>query len=189
MTDHPITFGYPNVFSAHDRGLLIEDIWPTLYIGANRVDAMRERIATSDWAKLAYDQWKVEAETVLKTRPSFVGTQLGGRSAMHTNEGHHLVFDPNSASRLWDPFDSAYVEPRASGREAWGTLQHERVCRLMSSLGFLWRLTGDRRYADWVSAGLTQIRDRYDAQIARAGQDGFWFEHSPFYGCFMPLQR
>ena len=90
---------------------------------------------------------------------------------MHTNEGHHLVFDPNSASRLWDPFDSAYVEPRASGREAWGTLQHERVCRLMSSLGFLWRLTGDRRYADWVSAGLTQIRDRYDAQIARGEQE------------------
>ena len=157
------TFGQPNVFDPMGTCLAIEDVWPGLHIGATRVEEMRRKVAQLDWAHAALQRWIHEAETILPESPRFVAEDSGGRSAMHTNEGHHLCFDPRQPDPMWDPQAKEFVAPREATRRAWVVLCHERIRQLMVSLGFLWHLTGDERYAAWVWEGFRQSVRLYRA--------------------------
>jgi len=154
-------FGWPNVFSPSEAGLAIEDVWPSLYIGADRVEEMARKVRTLEWAKQALTRWQSEAESVLREPPAFMQGKPGGRCSMHTNDGTHLVFNPADPSKFYDPRKKQFVEPNEAMRAASVTLSHERVRRLMSSLAFLWRLTGDERYSQWVWDGLRRSVELY----------------------------
>jgi len=162
-------YGLPCVFDPTDRGLLIEDVWPSLYIGADRVAEMARKVETLSWAQRALERMAAEAETVLVTPPQFVSHLDGeacnaaSRSRMQSDAGHHLTFDSSSASPMWDPYLHVDVEPHNGAKRAWVTLQHERTRRLMSSLGFLYRLTGDERCSRWAWDGLRALGDFYEA--------------------------
>jgi hypothetical protein len=43
------TFGQPNVFDSLEAGLAIDDFWPSLYIGADRVAEMQRRQQFALW--------------------------------------------------------------------------------------------------------------------------------------------
>lgn len=59
------TFGQPNVFDPMGTCLAIEDVWPGLHIGTNRVEEMRRKVTQFDWGQTALQRWIREAETVL----------------------------------------------------------------------------------------------------------------------------
>ncbi len=166
------SFGYPCVFNPMETGLAIEDVWPSLYIGADRVDEMKRKIEELDWAKQAFERMTAEAETILKETPDFVtelfGQPIGsaGRSRMHSDAGHYLSFDPQRRCRnllpMWNPNTREFVQPHEGAPEAWTVLQHERTRRLISSMGFLWKLSGDARYSNWAWDGLRALATCYE---------------------------
>ena len=154
VTPRPV-YGWPNVFSPESTGMAIEDVWPSLYIGADRVDEMARKAESLPWARDAVERWKAEAERVLTQEPCFVEGEQSARSGMIlSDQGQHLIFDPTQCDRMYDPLVCRYVVPEEEQRTAWVLLCHERVRRLMTSLAFLYRLTGDARYREWVWRGL-----------------------------------
>jgi len=153
--DFPQPRGWPNVFSPEGHGLAIEDVWPSLYIGADRVSEIAGKARRLPWAAAVLERWKIEAETVLEEEPAFVPGPTGGRTDMYAEgDGQHYLFDPSQNQRMWDPLHRRYVKPTERNLAAWRVLCHERIRRLMTSLGFLYRLTGDDRYSRWVWKGL-----------------------------------
>lgn len=152
------SFGWPNVFSPEGCGPAIEDVWPSLFIGADRAGEMRRKVENLAWARAAVGLWRAEAEAVLGEEPRFVGGAHGGRSGMYLSDrGHHLIFDPTQCERMFDPVSGAWVAADDNILATWRTLQHERIRRLMTSLGFLYALTGDARYSEWVWRGLRAL--------------------------------
>ncbi|MHC4202002.1 MAG: hypothetical protein ACYSU0_18590, partial [Planctomycetota bacterium] len=95
-------FGFPTVFNAMETGLAIEDIWPSIYIGADSVDEMKRKTKDLPWARAALDRWRAEAETVLDTKPEFLWEKSSGRSAMFNDDGHYWMFDPSTREKMWD---------------------------------------------------------------------------------------
>ncbi|MBE7462772.1 MAG: heparinase II/III family protein [Planctomycetes bacterium] len=153
-------FGWPNILCPDACGPLVEDVWPSMYAGVERVSEMRRKIESLPWAARALERWRAEAEAVLEEEPRFTRQSTGGRVGMIVQgDGTHLLFDPRDPECAVDPRTGERRAMNALEREGWGILQHERVRRLMSSLGFLWRLTGDERYARWVWAGMRQAVD------------------------------
>jgi len=149
------SFGWPSVFAVEGWGPAIEDVWPSLYIGADRVDEMARKIRQLPWASAVLELWREEAEIVLGEKPDFDQGEVGGRCGMHIfDQGDHLVFDPRQCQRFYNPHTKEFTEPDEKGCRAWVVLCHERIRRLMTSLGFLYRLTGDKRYSRWVWDGL-----------------------------------
>ena len=167
LLKHQPTFGQPSVFNAMETGLAIEDLWPSLFIGAERIEEMKRKINSLPWAKAAYYRWLEEAESVLHEQPVFSRLQNGGRptghgrSRMFTDAGHYLMFDPDGpGDRLWDPVLKEYMP---SPIAPWQQLQHERLRRLITSFGILWQLSGDKRYATWAWAGLRDLANLYQS--------------------------
>lgn len=176
------TFGWPNVLCPEDRGLAIEDVWPSLYIGHEGAREAARKVQTLDWAKATLQRWRAEAELVLQEEPSYViGADAGsaGRCRMivsdqgpHldvaarrllkgarcrmivSDQGPHLLFQAEDPQRLYNPATGAWIVMDERMHGGWGVLQHERVRRLMSSLALLHHLTGDERYSRWVWRGL-----------------------------------
>jgi len=152
------SYGWPNVFSPEGCGLVIEDVWPSLYIGAARVPEIARKAEKLPWARAAVETWKAEAELVLREEPHFVAGESGGRCGLYLSDrGHHLIFDPEQCKRMYNPATKEYIEPDEKNLKAWVILSHERIRRLMSSLAFLYRLTGDARYSLWVWTGLRRL--------------------------------
>ncbi len=146
-------FGWPNTFDPYDKGLAIEDVWPSLYIGAARVPELARKAGALPWAKAAVDQWKREADSVLAESPAFVPGRTSGRGYFDENF-QHLRFDPFQSETVASPY-AAKVRPHDEETLAsWRLYSHERLRRLMSSLAFLHHLTGDERYSQWVWQGL-----------------------------------
>jgi len=166
------TFGQPNVFAPMRAGLVIEDIWPSLYIGADRVDPMRRKTQQLGWARDALARWRAEAETVLDETPEFARTSDGGRTGnagrtrMFSDSGHHLLFNPSRSSPMWDCQLKQFVQPHSGAEAGWMVLQHERVRRLIASLAFLWKLCGDERFARWAWQGLRDLAGLYEETAA-----------------------
>lgn len=179
---HPPSFGWPNVFSFEGQGLTIEDVWPSLYTGQERADEIERKIGCLPWAKEAIEVWKLEAETVLGEAPHFVPGTSGARNSMHLDgHGQHLLFDHTQCDRMWDPVACAYIRPDEALQNAWVTLCHERIRRLMISLAFLYRLTGDGRYSRWVWKGLQRtVTQLYEHPPVPA--DGDVPKGTVFYG-------
>ncbi|MBS3764387.1 MAG: heparinase II/III family protein, partial [Planctomycetes bacterium] len=168
VSDQPLdsssrpTFGWPNVFSPEDSGMVIEDVWPSLYIGADRAGEIARKAENLDWARRAVEVWKEEAEGILKEDPVFIEGKPGGRCGMYrTGKGQHVIFDPHSDAPPWDPRLCRRAEWTDLRRAARVTLCHERTRRLMTSLGFLHSLTGDERYSRWVWRGLGNLVELY----------------------------
>ncbi len=164
----PRSFGFPCVFNPMEAGMAIEAIWPSLYIGTDRVDEIKRKTSSLPWAKEVLEQMQREAEEVLAETPQFVtelaGEPIGsaGRCRMFTDDGHYTQFDPQCHDPLWNPNLHRFEPPHSNSPEGWTILQHERLRRLMSSLGFLWRLTGNERFAVWAADGLRNLAACYE---------------------------
>jgi len=163
LLDFPQPYGWPNVFSPEGRGMAIEYVWPSLYIGADRSGEIARKAQRLRWAAAAVERWRIEAEGVLAEEPVFVRGPTEGQSRMFADaDGQHYVFDPSQDRRMWDPLYRRYVKPTERNLAARRLLCHDRTRRLMTSLGFLYALTGDERYSRWVWQGLANtVRQLY----------------------------
>ena len=63
------SFQWPYTLSPYDSGMVIEDVWPTIFFGAERLKEIRRKIDTLQWAADSFSQMQEEAEIVLKKPP------------------------------------------------------------------------------------------------------------------------
>lgn len=150
----PGSLGWPYTLSPHDSGFAIHDCWPAMFFGIERVDEMRRKVESLAWARRALDTMLREAEQVLTAEPIQPIDRAGSRHDFFSRtSGESLVYDSASPHRFLDPRTGRY-ETLPEQHRAWVLLTHERTHRLMRSLGFLYALTGDERYAEWVAEGM-----------------------------------
>ncbi|MFW6161353.1 MAG: hypothetical protein ACODAJ_01210, partial [Planctomycetota bacterium] len=171
----PVPFR-PCILSPHDAGWLIEDVWPTLYFGAERLPEIRRKAGGLDWARQALTLMRDEAELALARPPQLPVEPCGWRHDFFSRRtAAHLVHEPDRPGPFLDP-TTGEREQDGAQRRAWALLTHERTYRMMRSLAVLWRLTGDDRYAAWVADGLRQAA-AYFAH-AEFRRDGFLYYHA-----------
>ena len=145
---------HPNVLSPATTGLLLEDVWPTIFFGEETVAEISRKTKTLPWAQEALAQMRQEAETVIAQPPQLPIENAGWRHDFYSRAtAEHLQYDPASPGRFRDPLTGQFEQDPAQHR-AWVLLTHERTYRLMRGVGVLYRLTGDERYARWVAAGM-----------------------------------
>jgi hypothetical protein len=155
-TIYPGSSGWPYTLSPHDSGMLIEDVWPTLFFGRESIAEIKRKTNSLPWAASALKQMKEEAEAVMVRAPGLPIERVGWRHDFYSHvTAEHLLYDPESPHRYFDPLDGTFHNSPEQ-RAAWVLLTHERIFRIMRSLGFLYRLTGDKRYSDWVADGMMQ---------------------------------
>ena len=134
--------------------MAIEDAWPTLFFGDERMGEIRRKAENLPWAARAVEGMLREAESVLADGPLLPEERIGWRHEFYSHTtAEHLLYDPGSPDRFLDPLDGTTHDSQAQHR-AWVLLTHERTLRMMRSLGVLYGLTGDERYAGWVADGL-----------------------------------
>ncbi len=173
--------GWPYTLSPHDSGMVLEDCWPTIYFGAERVPEMRRKISSLPWARAAFEQMKREAEQVLAAEPVQPIEPVGWRHDFYSRRsGEHLVYDPASPDRFLDPWTGGFEDLPAQHR-AWVLFTHERTHRLMRSLGFLYALTGDERYAAWVAEGLRRAVEMFRHRELRSEERTGALYFQPLY--------
>lgn len=173
--------GWPYTLSPHDTGLILEDCWPSIYFGVERLAEIRRKIDKLPWARAAFEQMKREAEAVLRTEPAQPVEQVGWRHDFYSRRsGEHLLYDPANPNRFLDPWTGAFEELPEQHR-AWVLLTHERTHRLMRGLAFLYGLTGDERYAGWVAEGLRRAVEmfRHTELRNKEATDALYFQ--PLY--------
>jgi hypothetical protein len=174
-------FQWPYTLSPYDSGMIIEDTWPTIFFGAERLDEIRRKTDTLPWASDALAQMQQEAETVLKTPPQLPEERIGWRHDFYSHTtAEHLVYDLKSPHRFLDPIDQSYHASEVQHR-AWTLLTHERTYRLMRSLGLLYGLTGDERYAKWVAEGMRLAAKFFTHEEFREGNHGGALYFQPLY--------
>jgi hypothetical protein len=144
----------PYILSPEDAGWLIEDAWPSLYFGAERVAEIRRKVDTLSWARAAFDLMREESEQALAAPPLVPNEPCGWRHDFYAHStAAHLLYETDRNDAFLDPSTGAREDLPAQ-RRAWALLTHERTFRLMRSLGILYGVTGDERYAAWVAEGL-----------------------------------
>jgi hypothetical protein len=184
------TFGWPNVFSPEDSGLALEDAWPSLYIGAERVGEMQRKTQQFAWARHALERWRSEAELVLQEKPSFQRGPTEGRCRLRRSaHGSHLLFDPSRCQPTYDPLTGEQVTLSEPEQRAWRLLCHERLRRLMSAMGLLYRLTGDERYSQWVWEGLRSAVELYGDPANRSEDTRYSYVYGGLYEAQAQLQH
>ena len=147
-------FQWPYTLSPYDTGMLIEDVWPTLFFGVERLEEIRRKVDCLPWAKDVLSQMRAEAEVVVTQPPLLPESKIGWRHDFYSHtSAEHLVYDPESPGQFLDPLDQSWHTSQAQ-REAWVLLTHERTFRMMRSLGVLYGITGDERFAAWVADGV-----------------------------------
>ncbi|MSS71508.1 MAG: hypothetical protein EXS64_08455 [Candidatus Latescibacteria bacterium] len=147
-------FQWPYTLSPYDSGMVIEDVWPTLFFGAERLAEVRRKAEKLTWAADAVAQMQREAESVLREPPLLPEERIGWRHDFYSHRtAEHLLYDPTSPRRFLDPLEQTWHDSEAQ-HQAWVLLTHERTLRMMRSLGILYGLTGDERHAAWVAEGL-----------------------------------
>ncbi|MCC7491510.1 MAG: heparinase II/III family protein [Fimbriimonadaceae bacterium] len=171
----------PYTLSPHDRGYLLEDVWPTIYFGAARLPAIRSQVATQPWAADLLATLRAEADAVVAgEEPVQPIERIGWRHDFYSpRTGQHLVYDRTQPDAHRDPGQAAAVTGAPQHR-AWVLLTHERTHRLMRSLAVLYGLTGDLRYASWVRDGLLRAVEFFRHDELREGNS-----HQALY--FQPL--
>lgn len=144
----------PYTLSPYDRGLVIEDAWPTIFFGDEVIPEIKRKAAKLPWAREALKLMATEAAMVMPKPPALPIEQAGWRHDFYSRvTGEHLFYDPDSQTRFLDPSTDVH-EYDDDQRRAWALLTHERTYRMMRSLGVLYRITGDERYARWVAEGM-----------------------------------
>jgi hypothetical protein len=170
-----MSFGWPHVFCPEYRSLTIDDVWPSLYIGAHRIDEIRRKASELDWARQAVQLWQEEAEEVLTEEPLFVEGIPGGRTSMYRwDQGQHLIFDHTQSATALDPLLGRTIKLNEKNHQAWVNLCHERIRRLMSSLAFLYGITGDERYSQWAWEGLRNSVKLYQNPNSNSDKPYSW---------------
>jgi hypothetical protein len=174
-------FGWPYNLSPHDSGMAIEDVWPSIYFGKERLPEIRRKIDSLPWAKAAFEQMLREAEAVLKTEPVQPIERVGWRHDFYSRKsGEHLVYDPASPDLFLDPWFGGFENDPAQHR-AWVLFTHERTHRLMHSLALLYGLTGDERYAQWVADGMRRAVEMFKHRELREGNNSEALYFQPLY--------
>jgi hypothetical protein len=167
--------------SPHDRGALIEDVWPTIFFGAERVEEMRRKISELRWAQETFELMKREAEEMLREPPQLPVERIGWRHDFYSPlSGEHLLYDPKSPDAFLDPLTGELISGEPHHR-AWALLTHERTYRIMRSLGFLYALTGDERYAEWVAQGMRGAVEMFSHRELREGNNTEALYFQPLY--------
>ena len=185
MTEIPTTsassFQWPYTLSPYDSGMVIEDVWPTIFFGAERLKEIRRKIDTLQCAADSLSQMQEEAEIVLKKPPQLPEERIGWRHDFYSHTtAEHLLYDPQSPHRFLDPTDQSLHESEVQHR-AWTLLTHERTYRLMRSLGLLYGLTGDERYASWIAKGMRLAAQFFTREDLREGNHGDALYFQPLY--------
>lgn len=151
----------PYTLSPHDTGWLIEDVWPSLYFGPERVGEMSRKVDRFPWARRAVDLMTAEADYALSSAPHVPMEPCGWRHDFYSRRtGAHLLYEPDHPDALLDP-TTGRRECDAAQRRGWALLTHERTFRMLRSVGFLYQLTGEERYAAWVSAGMRLAQEYF----------------------------
>lgn len=160
----------PYTLSPHDRGWIIEGVWPTIFYGEEVVPEINRKCAKLAWARRAVDLMKREAELAIAKPPMLPIEQAGWRHDFYSRAtAEHLLYEPDHPNEYLDPSTGNYEHDDAQHR-AWVLLTHERTYRMMRSLGILYRLTGDERCAAWVIDGLRKAADYFaHDEFARSG--------------------
>lgn len=168
----------PYTLSPYDKGWIIEDAWPTIFFGEEVIPEIKRKCNTLPWAKNALDLMKREAEQAMASPPLLPVEQAGWRHDFYSRAtAEHLLYDQSKSDEYLDPLTGKYEHDDDEHR-AWVLLTHERTFRLMRSLGILYRVTGDDRYALWVIEGLRKTADYCThEEFARSG--ALWFQ--PLY--------
>ncbi|HEY3330783.1 MAG TPA: heparinase II/III family protein [Capsulimonadaceae bacterium] len=148
------TIHHPYVLSSDTTGPVLEDFWPTIFYGIEVADEVRRKVSTVPWASDAFRHLVDEADSIIALPPHVPHSQAGWRHEFFSRStGAALVYDPWSPTRFLDPTTGLFEFDEAQGR-AWVLLTHERTYRLMRSVGVLYAVTGDERYAEWVADGM-----------------------------------
>lgn len=160
----------PYTLSPCDQGWIIEDAWPTIFFGEEVMPEIRRKCAELAWARKALGLMKREAELAMAKPPMLPIEQAGWRHDFYSRAtAEHLLYEPDHPNEYLDPSTGNYEHDDAQHR-AWVLLTHERTYRLMRSLGILYQLTGDQRYAEWVIDGLRKAADYFTHdEFARGG--------------------
>ena len=173
----PGAMGY--VLDPTRRSSLIEDVWPSLFFGVERVPAIKRKLGSSEWAGRMMQRMVEEADVLIKNPPHLPAGRPGWRHDFYSpRSAEHLVYDPDSELSV-DPWDGSGVEGDAQ-RAAWVLLTHERTYRLMRSLGLIYQVTGNRSYSDWVADGLRRAVEFFEGTPrSESGHGAIYF--SPLY--------
>ncbi len=185
----------PYSTSPYSIGLRLEDNWPTLWLTLAQTEAaaaeITRKIRTRPWAASYWQELIDEAETVIATPPHFPFERVGWRHDFYARTtGEHLFYDPASGNAYLDPSTGVF-EYSAAQRQAWVLLSHERTLRIMRSLGLLYAVTGDERYAAWVAEGMRRTADYITHAIASGwerssfGGKAVWYQ--PLYDASVVL--
>ncbi|NUQ02020.1 MAG: hypothetical protein HUU35_19405, partial [Armatimonadetes bacterium] len=159
----------PYTLMPGDSGLLVEDAWPSIYFGAERLPAIREKTNGAPWARSMLARLVAEAEGVLAEEPSQPLERIGWRHQFYSkSSGEHLLYERHSPHGFLDPA-SGGLEAGEEEHAAWVLLTHERTHRLLRSLALLHGLTGDARYAAWVREGLLRAVEFFGHDEFREG--------------------
>ena len=173
--------GWPYTPSPHDSGLLLEDVYPSLFHGAETLPEMRRKVQDLPWGKEALAQMVGETETVLALPPQLpVGVASWRHSFYAPDTGGPLLFDDSNPRSPEDPATGA----RFNGGEiggAWLQLAHERTYRLMRSMAVLYQLTGDERLAEWTVAGLLASAEMFSHDELRNTRYSSALYNQPLY--------
>lgn len=144
----------PYTLSPYDKGMVIEDAWPTIFFGDEAIGEIKRKAAELDWAKQSIERMEKEAQSVMSTPPQLPVEQAGWRHDFYSRiTGEHLLYDSASPDKFLDLLTGKYEYDDAQ-RRAWALLTHERTFRMMRSLGVLYGVTGDEKYARWVADGM-----------------------------------
>lgn len=176
-----LAFGWPYTLSPHDSGTVIEDVWPTIFFGKEVLPEIQRKVDHLEWARQTVEGMRREAESVLSSPPQVPIERIGWRHDFYSHDtGEHLLYNPNNPDKHLDPWDGTWHSSDAQ-RRAWALLTHERTFRIMRSLGFLYALTGDERYAQWVAEGMRSAVEMFARNDLREGNntDALYFQ--PLY--------
>lgn len=151
----------PYTLSPEDAGWLIEDVWPTVYFGSDRVPEIKRKISTLPWAKQAWDTMRREADMAIATPPQVPVEACGWRHDFYSRQtANALLYEPDQPKNFLDP-STGKRESDEKQRAAWVLLTHERTFRMMCSLGLLYQITGDEKYAAWAAEGMRRAADYF----------------------------
>ena len=108
-TPPPHCFQWPYTLSPHDTGMILEDVWPTIFFGPERLPEMRRKAAHVPWAKELLGTLEAEAERVIQQPPQVPIEPAGWRHDFYSHtSGEHLLYDPDSSDAFLDPWDNPY---------------------------------------------------------------------------------
>lgn len=174
-------FGWPYTLSPHDFGMVIEDVWPTIFFGRECLPEIRRKFAKFEWAREAVEQMRCEADVIIAKPPQVPIERIGWRHDFYSHDtGEHLLYNPDSPDEHLDPWDGSLVGSEAQ-RRAWALLTHERTFRMMRSLGVLFGLTGNERYAAWVADGMRAAVKMFARDDLREGNNTEALYFQPLY--------